>query len=117
LTVVAFDPGLMPGTGLARDASATLLFVWHHVLPRLIWLLKIMFHGNVHTPKESGENLAWVAISADVKEETGVYFEMRKTIPSSVDSHDEKKQDDLWDWTIKNVSTSEEERQKFDIGK
>jgi len=29
----AFDPGLMPGTGLAREAAARLCWLWNHVLP------------------------------------------------------------------------------------
>ena len=35
-TVVAFDPGLMPGTGLAREYNPFLRFVWKRVLPALI---------------------------------------------------------------------------------
>ncbi len=35
----AFDPGLMPGTGLAQEQGAVLLWVWKHVLPRLARLL------------------------------------------------------------------------------
>jgi NAD(P)-dependent dehydrogenase (short-subunit alcohol dehydrogenase family) len=35
----SFDPGLMPGTGLAREASAGLQWVWKRVLPRLAILL------------------------------------------------------------------------------
>ena len=39
VTVNAFDPGLMPGTGLARDYPAVARFAWHAILPRLIPLL------------------------------------------------------------------------------
>ncbi|MBC7702503.1 MAG: SDR family NAD(P)-dependent oxidoreductase [Rhodoferax sp.] len=35
----SFDPGLMPGTGLAREQSTTMLWVWKNVLPRLASLL------------------------------------------------------------------------------
>lgn len=35
----SFDPGLMPGTGLAREQGAVLLWVWNNVLPRLASLL------------------------------------------------------------------------------
>jgi NAD(P)-dependent dehydrogenase (short-subunit alcohol dehydrogenase family) len=33
LTVNAFDPGLVPGSGLARDYTAALRFAWNRVLP------------------------------------------------------------------------------------
>ena len=32
---IAFDPGLMPGTGLARDRSAPERFGWSYVMPLL----------------------------------------------------------------------------------
>jgi NAD(P)-dependent dehydrogenase (short-subunit alcohol dehydrogenase family) len=117
LTAVAFDPGLMPGTGLAREGNAIERFLWNIVGPRIIWVLRRLVTANTHTPQESGESLAWVAVGDEVKNETGVYFEGRKKIKSSVDSYDEKKQEDLWEWTVKNVSTSEEQRKAFDIGK
>jgi NAD(P)-dependent dehydrogenase (short-subunit alcohol dehydrogenase family) len=34
-TFYAFDPGLMPGTGLARDFPRAGQWVWHHVMTRL----------------------------------------------------------------------------------
>lgn len=114
MTVVAFDPGLMPGTGLAREGNAIERFLWNHVLPRVMWLIRMTVLENVHTPRESGENLAWAATESV---ETGVYFEGRRKIDSSVDSYDVGKQEDLWEWTVKNVAGSEEERRRFDIGK
>ena len=36
ITVNAFDPGLMPGTGLAREYPAVVRFAWHNILPRVI---------------------------------------------------------------------------------
>jgi NAD(P)-dependent dehydrogenase (short-subunit alcohol dehydrogenase family) len=114
MTVVAFDPGLMPGTGLAREAGSFANWLWIHILPKILPLLRMVLTHNVHTPQVSGANLAWVALSPDVKGKSGVYYEGRKTIKSSKDSYDEKKQEDLWEWTVKNISTSEEERKKFD---
>lgn len=114
LTVVAFDPGLMPGTGLARDASVLEWWLWIHLMPRILPLLRRLVSPNIHTTETSGANLAWLAVSPDVAGTSGVYYEMRKKIKSSNDSYDEKKQADLWEWTVKNVSTSEEERKKFE---
>jgi len=103
----------MPGTGLAREYSPLIRFVWENILPRLIPLLHIVLFANIHTAKESGESLAWVAVSDDVARTSGVYFEGRKEINSSIASHDEKNQEDLWEWTVNHVSLNEEEASKF----
>lgn len=116
LTVVAFDPGLMPGTGLAREEGAFLRWIWCRVLPRLISLLRLILGPNVHTIQESGENLAWVAVDDELITVGGVYFEGREKIDSSQDSYVEEKQEDLWRWTIKNIAVNEEEAKAFDIG-
>ncbi|MCJ1444045.1 MAG: hypothetical protein MMC23_004545 [Stictis urceolatum] len=106
ITVNAFDPGLMPGTGLARSAGPVLRFVWMHVLPHLIPILQRLVHHNIRTQAESGAALARLAIDEDVQGITGKYYEGREVIESSVASHDQEKQEDLWSWTIKMVSSS-----------
>ena len=113
-TVNAFDPGLMPGTGLTREASALLQFVWHNILPRTIWLLRLLISPNIHLPRESGASLARLAVGEDVKGVTGKYYEGQKPIPSSKDSHVVEKQEDLWEWTVKRVAKDENERREFD---
>ena len=112
-TVTAFDPGLMPGTGLARDANAFLRFLWNHVLTRLIPLLRVMLAPNVHTPRQSGQALARLAIGEDVKGVTAKYFEGMKAIDSSKDSYNAEKQEDLWRWTVEFLSQNEEEAERF----
>lgn len=112
-TVTAFDPGLMPGTGLARDAGPVLQFIWHSILPRLMWLLRALVSPNVHTAVESGSALARLAVGTDTQGKTGVYFEGLKEIKSSVDSQKVEKQDDLYDWTLKTVAKDDAERQSF----
>jgi hypothetical protein len=37
-----------------------------------------------------------------------VYSEGRRQIKSSVDSYDEKKQEALWEWTVKTVAANSE---------
>jgi len=39
-----------------------------------------------------------------------VYFEGGHEIKGSVDSYDVAKQEELWEWTVKNISVSDEER-------
>ncbi|MGO9357685.1 MAG: SDR family NAD(P)-dependent oxidoreductase [Xanthobacteraceae bacterium] len=58
VTVNAFDPGLMPGSGLARDYPLPLRLVWHHVLPHALPLLRRFVSENIHTPDASGRALA-----------------------------------------------------------
>ncbi|KAK5451820.1 hypothetical protein LTS15_007543 [Exophiala xenobiotica] len=110
-TVVAFDPGLMPGTGLAREAGSLLRFLWLRVLPTLVPLLRRVIHHNIHLPQASGANLAWIA-TVDT-ETSGVYYEIRKPIKSSVDSYDEEKQRELWQWTVDFLAKDKRERERF----
>jgi len=115
LAVIAFDPGMVPGTGLAREASTILRWVWIHLLPRIVPLLRRLVKPNIHTAQESGANLAWLAVSADVEGVSGVYYEGRKKIMSSKESYEEEKQEDLWEWTVKNTAANEEEIHKFEM--
>lgn len=107
-TVTTMDPGLMPGTGLAREASGFERFLWYNILPRIIPLLRVLVFPNIHTARESGEALARLAVGEDVEGVSGRYFEGRREIPSSKDSLDEAKQEDLWKWTIDAVAHDEE---------
>jgi NAD(P)-dependent dehydrogenase (short-subunit alcohol dehydrogenase family) len=116
-TVNAFDPGLMPGTGLAREYPAALKWLWYHVMPRILPVLRFLVNPNIHSANESGASLARLAVGTDVKGVTGLYFEGRKEIPSSVDSHVKEKQEELWEWTLKTIANDEGEREKFELVK
>lgn len=114
-TVTAMDPGLMPGTGLARGASKVEMFLWLRVLPRIIPLLRLLLSPNIHLPSESGAALARLAVGADVEGVSGVYYEGLKEIKSSEDSYDQERQEDLWKWTLDTVDCSERERLAFSL--
>ena len=104
----SFDPGLMPGTGLARDASYLVQFLWNHVLPHAIPLLKIMTRtDNISKPEQSAANLDWVGTSQETAEWTGKYAELRRLRESSVDSRNEEKQEDLYRWTLDKLAGSD----------
>lgn len=77
-------------------------------MPLMIPLMRKVMFENIHTPKESGENLVWVVVNGEGEK----YFE-GKNIESSVDSYNEKNQEDLWAWTVENVSENEMEAKKF----
>ncbi|KIM98680.1 hypothetical protein OIDMADRAFT_128762 [Oidiodendron maius Zn] len=114
LTVTAFDPGLMPGTGIARENGRVFRMLWVHLLPRIIPVLRLVSR-NIHSPQESATNLAWLAVSDDVEGVSGIYYEGNNEIKSSEESYDKAKQEDLWQWTVKNIATEESEIEKFEI--
>lgn len=107
-TVVVFDPGMMPGTGLAREAGPVFRFFWRIVLPTLVTLLRRVLSFSVWTAQESGSNLAWVATETST---SGVYYDARTQIESSVSSYDQVKQEDLWKWTSKYITKTLKEEQ------
>ncbi|RAK93956.1 short-chain dehydrogenase [Aspergillus costaricaensis CBS 115574] len=115
-TVVAFDPGLMPGTGLVREANPVVRFLWHVILPRVIPLLRVLLGTpNIKSPQVSGATLAWLASGKENSSSSGVYYEGREQICSSEESNDLSKQDDLWDWTVRNVASTKEEVARFSL--
>ncbi|RWA07045.1 hypothetical protein EKO27_g8066 [Xylaria grammica] len=114
VAVNAFDPGLMPGTGLAREYSAPMRFLWHKVFPKITPILKTVYGGNIHKPSDSAASLAWLAVSNETDGISGKYFEGKKEIPSSKDSYDETKIDDLWRWTLQYCAQDDTEAARFE---
>ena len=66
----SFDPGLMPGTGLARDRSAIEQFAWRYVMP----LIRPFVRG-VSSPKTSGRALVERLLLAPESYPSGSYVE------------------------------------------
>ncbi|MFL6085898.1 MAG: SDR family NAD(P)-dependent oxidoreductase [Mycobacterium sp.] len=91
LTVNAFDPGLMPGSGLARDYPPLQRLAWRYLFPALRVL------PNVHSTRASGRYLAALVNDARFEDLSGQYFEGRRPIRSSADSYDRDKARDLWE--------------------
>jgi NAD(P)-dependent dehydrogenase (short-subunit alcohol dehydrogenase family) len=91
VTVTAFDPGLMPASGLSRDYSPTQRLVWRVVGP----MLRVL--PNVNSTRTSGNRLAALAVDPAFDGVTGRYFEGVKEIRSSVDSYDHAAALDLWE--------------------
>lgn len=90
VTVTCFDPGLMPGSGLARDYSPIGKLVWRYVMP----VLRVL--PNVNSTRASGRRLAALAHHPAFEGVTGTYFEGAKPIRSSVASYDQALARDLW---------------------
>ena len=91
VTVNAFDPGLMPGSGLARDYPPLHRLDWRYLLPALRIL------PQVHSTRTSGANLAALVGDPRFDGATGQYFDRLRTVPSSADSYDREKARDLWE--------------------
>ncbi len=91
VTVNAFDPGLMPGSGLARDYPPIQRWAWRYVLP----LLRVL--PNVNSTRTSGARLAAMVCDPGFDDVTGAYFEGKRPIRSSADSYDREKALDLWE--------------------
>jgi NAD(P)-dependent dehydrogenase (short-subunit alcohol dehydrogenase family) len=90
ITVNLFDPGLMPGTGLAREGAPIEQWAWRNIMP----ILKI-FDG-VNDVKTSGANAARLMTDSRFEHTSGKYYEGLKEKKSSDDSYNVKFWDDLW---------------------
>ena len=77
----------MPGTRLARDNSPFAKFVWFHILPHIVTLLRMVILF-VRDTAGSGAHLAWVALSLETAGTNGKYFDGRKEIMSSAMSYE-----------------------------
>lgn len=72
------DPGLMPGTGLARTAPAHMQFIWANILPAMAKLMP-----GTSTPKRSGKTAAWIMTSGQLSKSSGLIFSYHRK-PSKV---------------------------------
>jgi len=90
IRVNAFDPGMMPGTGLAQTYPPLIRFAWHYILPVLA-----LFQRNVNTPAKSGKRLAQLAAGSE-GDATGKYFSDGHETRSSDASLDNAKALELW---------------------
>ncbi len=69
----ALDPGLMPGTGLARHQIKSIQFIWDNVMPvmRFFW-------PDTSSTKRSGKVAAWIMTSPSVENKSGSIFSFNK---------------------------------------
>lgn len=90
ITVNLYDPGLMPGTELARAGSAIEIWAWKNIMP----VLRI-FDG-VYSVKTSANNFSKLLVDPVFKGVTGNYYEGPKQKNSSADSYNKAMWTDLW---------------------
>ena len=104
ISVNAFNPGMMPGTGLARDYSFFSRFMWKYVLQILT-----LFKRNVHTANQSGKALASLVTDTELESVSGKYFDGTKQISSSKLSYNKENSYDLWRTSIELVQLKQNE--------
>ena len=107
-TVNAFDPGFMPGTGLARDYGAGARFVVNRILPRLVPLFGSL-GVRVNSTQSSGKNLARLVLDPELEDVSGRYFEGEKETRSSEQSYDRENAAQLWETSTELVRLRPEE--------
>ena len=95
IRVNAFDPGLTPGTGLAKSYPALLRFMWKNIMP-----IMRHFRKNTHSPAISGSGLANLVLSKELKQLNGIYYSDGKVTQSSRDSYNKAYQAELWKSSI-----------------
>ena len=111
LTVNAFDPGLVPGSGLAREYAAPLRFVWDRVLPGLARVLSPMVAG-INPADKAGGALARLVLDPDLERVSGKYFPSHtrwREEASSAASYDLERARALWDASVGMVRLTREE--------
>lgn len=75
LTLLAFDPGFCPGTGLARDYNPVLSAIFRHVMPLVV-------RGpGISDPVTSGRALAGLATDGPFAGGRGIYWSMHHKQP------------------------------------
>jgi NAD(P)-dependent dehydrogenase (short-subunit alcohol dehydrogenase family) len=90
VTANAYDPGLMPGTGLAREYNALGRFAWRFVLPLLTML------PGASTARRSGGELARLVHDPAYAGRSGLYVQIARERRSSKQSYDEALGVELW---------------------
>ncbi len=111
LTVNAFDPGLVPGSGLGRDYPAALRWIWHNVGPPLARVLSPLIAG-INPADKAGAALARLVDDPALASATGRYFPSTarwRDAPSSEASYDVTRARELWDESVRMTGLTREE--------
>lgn len=91
ITCVAYDPGLMPGTGLGRDYPSAQRFVWRRLMPALRVL------PGVTGAPAAGRRLARLVTDPRLAHLDGAYVELGRVTRSSEESYDRARAAALWE--------------------
>ena len=89
--VYTFNPSLVPGTGLARDYGSLRRWAWDTLMPLL------RFTPLAMSAEQAGDLLANAAVGPRPGD-TGAYIDRRTVVPSSTESYDLAREDQLWEF-------------------
>ena len=92
----AFDPGAVPGTGLARNHGPLARFAWDRGVGRLVPILRRL-GVPFSTAEASGRALARLVTDPSLEGVSGRYFEIYEEARSSEESYDLEKAQELWE--------------------
>jgi hypothetical protein len=105
--VIAIYPGLMPGTGLAREYPASQPFAWNDIPPVIRPISRSFISMN--SAGESGRALARLVPDPAEEGISGKYYSGREEKPSSKESYNAQKALELWEAGANMVNRTEEE--------
>jgi NAD(P)-dependent dehydrogenase (short-subunit alcohol dehydrogenase family) len=103
LSVNAFEPGLVPGSGLAREYPPALRWVWLRVLPAVA-RFATRFTPAINPADKAGEALARLVLDPALERISGRYFPSHARwgeAPSSDASYDHARAAALWDASVR----------------
>lgn len=86
IAVLAFNPGLVPGTDIARERNFLQILGWKYIMTGLAPILP-----GTRTLERSAGDLLWLLTDADARAMTGCYVDGRLVAPGSPDSRDAAK--------------------------
>ncbi len=103
LSVNAYEPGLVPGSGLAREYPPALRWVWLRVLPAIA-RVATRFTPAINPADKAGEALARLVLDPSLERISGKYFPSHARwgeAPSSEASYDTTRAAALWEASVR----------------
>lgn len=95
-----------------EEAPAAFRWMANYVIPHTLWIFN-MFGTVTSTPQVSGKKMAQLVLSDEYQGVNGKYILLHNEKPSSKDSYDTTKQEDVWEWTIDTLAKDAAERARF----
>jgi NAD(P)-dependent dehydrogenase (short-subunit alcohol dehydrogenase family) len=103
ISVNAFEPGLVPGSGLAREYRPALRWVWLRVLPAVA-RVATRFVPAINPADKAGDALARLVLDPSLERISGKYFPSHARwgeAPSSDATYDRTRAAALWEASVR----------------
>jgi len=103
IAVNSFDPGLVPGSGLAREYHPAARFVWESVMPTMASVLT-RFVPSISTAPKSGSALAQLVLDSRLGAAGARYYPSHTRwyeTPSSNQTYDVSRARELWEASVR----------------